>query len=121
MSMDPQGSQQEPSSETLQGPSPTVQLSATSDSVLRTPQLPSLPQQAKNLSGAIFRAVRALSQGQPVRSPEQTLEARLAVCRDCLDSTPRSADVKHRRCVHCGCFVFAKAKLITEACPRAKW
>lgn len=84
-------------------------------------QFPSLPRQARNAAGAIFRAVQALTQGQPVLSPEALLTARLTQCRGCPASTPPEAEVEHRRCLDCGCYLFAKAKLMTESCPRAKW
>ncbi|HPS78653.1 MAG TPA: hypothetical protein PLS53_10905, partial [Thermoanaerobaculaceae bacterium] len=84
-------------------------------------QFPSLPQQARNAAGAIFRAVRSLTQGQPTLSPEALLATRLAQCRACPASTPGTVDVEHRRCLDCGCYLFAKVKLMTEECPRAKW
>jgi len=82
---------------------------------------PPLPQQARNVAGAIFRALQALSQGEPVLSPEATLRARLTICRGCISSVPKEVDVEHRRCVACGCYLFAKAKLETETCPDARW
>lgn len=84
-------------------------------------QFPSLPQQARNASGAIFRAVRTLMSGQPVLSPEVLLLARLAICKGCTQSTPSTVEPEHRRCLDCGCYLYAKAKLISETCPLAKW
>jgi len=84
-------------------------------------QFPSLPQQARNAAGAIFRAVQSLTQGQQVLSPAALLMGRLDRCRVCPASTPGDVVVEHRRCLDCGCYLFAKAKLMTETCPRAKW
>jgi hypothetical protein len=84
-------------------------------------QFPSLPRQARNAAGAIFRAVRALSQGQQVLSPEALKQERLTICANCPMSEPRDKDVEARRCPACGCFLKAKTALVTEACPLAKW
>jgi hypothetical protein len=39
---------------------------------------------------------------------------RLAICESC-------ENYKEERCVLCGCFMKAKAKVLVASCPSAKW
>jgi hypothetical protein len=84
-------------------------------------KMPPWTTQAKNVGGAISRAVKALATNQPVLAPVDATSIRAQTCATCPDSTPRDAAVKDRRCTACGCFLAAKIALATESCPKGKW
>lgn len=50
------------------------------------------------------------------RSPEDLMEERMAICRECPFFNPRSV-----RCRKCGCFMSLKTTLKQAKCPEGKW
>lgn len=75
---------------------------------------PTLGRQAMNLAGAVGRTAGRWLRGERVLADEKQAAPRLATCVEC----DRLAD---GRCLECGCFVRAKAKLAAEQCPLARW
>jgi hypothetical protein len=72
--------------------------------------------QARNLAGAVGRAVIAAARGEAVRVDEAEYARRLEVCRGCSNF-----DAARNRCRRCGCRTAAKLRLAREACPEGKW
>jgi len=73
---------------------------------------------AANLFKAAGRVAHQALRGGHVLATDEVTLARLAVCR----AGRCGQYLKDRdRCVDCGCFVAAKAKLATETCPFAHW
>ncbi len=50
----------------------------------------------------------------PVRDPDEQKRIRLELCDPCEFK-------KDARCGKCGCYLRAKVKMATEACPVGKW
>lgn len=75
-----------------------------------TPTTPSLFEMSANLTGAVARFARS---GFRLADKLQ-VDERLASCRTC-------AEYRDGRCLLCGCFVAAKVRLLTEACPLGRW
>lgn len=78
-------------------------------------QPPSLLDKAVNLAVALFEHVAA---GMPLVDAE-TAEARLAICRTCLEFF----DAERVVCTHkkCGCQMEVKITWAEQACPIGKW
>jgi hypothetical protein len=70
--------------------------------------LPTLTQQAKNLTRSISRYIKS---GGGVVSQE-VKQKRLAICRGCEFYEP-----EEQRCLECGCYLQIKASLPSETCP----
>lgn len=73
-------------------------------------ELPSVSEMAANLAKDVGQWVRA---GAPV-SPQELTQQRLEVCRAC-------EFFQNDRCAKCGCFMKAKANMVTAKCPLGKW
>lgn len=69
---------------------------------------PTLAQMASNFSSAM---VRWAKKGFKTVSQEVYMK-RIKICSKCHGGW---------RCPHCGCFIKAKAALLTEKCPEGKW
>jgi len=87
-------------------------MEVTSGKKFRPPDMPTVPQMAKNAAGAIKDA--AFSGFKKV-SPEET-ERRKAICEDCELFNQDS-----RRCGACGCWIDFKSLLEAWHCPIKKW
>jgi len=82
-----------------------------------TPQkFPSLIKEAKNLAGCVGRAAKALVTHKKVLAPTEIRAERIAICEKCEYFAKDAV-----RCYKCGCKLFAKVALATEACPEGKW
>lgn len=73
-------------------------------------ELPSLPSMVANAAKDVGVWVAS---GAPM-SPQELIDSRLAVCRGC-------EFFKDNRCAKCGCFMKAKASMVTAKCPLGKW
>lgn len=81
-------------------------------------QMPGLTRMGLNLAGSLGRAAASVVSGRnPIAQP-LIAEARTQLCRTGACGRYSDAD---DRCYECGCYVTAKARLLTEACPRAVW
>ncbi len=78
----------------------------------RTPQYPSLFQQATNLAHAVGSVVASAVRGEPVSVPQEEQDRRLAICHGCDKYDPQQ-----HRCRICGCFANLKARLASQHCP----
>lgn len=83
----------------------------------RASELPSMPQRAANLGGAVVRTIRSVASGNRVKASPETIEKRKAICAAC----PHQIDGKCRRC---GCPVTSgggpiglKTEYLAECCP----
>jgi glycosyltransferase involved in cell wall biosynthesis len=107
-----------------------------------SPQEPALPpvrSMALSAAKAAGRAAAAVLEGRPVRAPRELEDRRLSVCWGGAGLEPSQTIEGH--CDHyrpsdgrcgsweddgttkegCGCFLTAKAKLLTEDCPAGRW
>jgi len=79
---------------------------------------PSLEQQAKNLaqfSWDLIKYVRE-NEGSPIAVNNEIYRERTAICKTC-----DKFDDLERRCMECGCYIPAKARIILDSCPLNKW
>ena len=74
---------------------------------------------ASFIAAAAKAAMGVLSTGKLVATPDARAE-RMAICEACSNFLA-SDGVLGARCAVCGCFLQAKAALITEDCPEEKW
>lgn len=81
-------------------------------------QYPSLGQQAKNLAGFSWELVKYIheSKGGALMVSDEHYQKRTSICKSC----PKFDD-SEKRCMECGCFIPAKAKIILDSCPLNKW
>jgi hypothetical protein len=86
-------------------------------------ELPSLIQQAKNLTVAYAKWLAA---GRPVRTPDQ-INALYDICEQCPTKRFTRSSLDKGRCSACGCWLkrgadkFNKLAWPTEACPDGHW
>ena len=80
-------------------------------------ELPSLPEQGKNLAKFTFEVVQdtVSLNGNPF-VPKEKYNERLKVCATCEHFIQKS-----KRCRQCGCFTEAKAKFTISKCTVQKW
>ena len=78
--------------------------------------LPSLPEQGKNLAKFTFEVVKDVVSlnGTPVFSTEEEQQERLSICKMC-------EFFSRNRCKQCGCYMNAKVKFASSKCPIQKW
>lgn len=81
-------------------------------------QYPSLGQQAKNLAQFSWDLMKYLhnNQGAPLMVSDEIYKERTAICKSC-----DKFDDLQNKCMECGCFIPAKAKLVLDSCPLNKW
>lgn len=81
-------------------------------------QYPSLGQQAKNLSQFSWKLIQYIhkNQGQPLTVSDEIYKERTAVCKSC-----NKFDDLENKCMECGCYIPAKARIILDSCPLNKW
>ena len=81
-------------------------------------QYPSLGQQAKNLANFSWELVQYITQNRDavLFVSDEVYKQRTEICRSC-----DKFDEFENKCVECGCYVPAKAKIILDSCPLNKW
>ena len=80
---------------------------------------PSLTEQGKNLLRSIGRAIEYFleeSEKKGISVTPKVFEERISICKSC-----EYCDISQKRCRECGCFIPAKARIVTESCPLEKW
>ena len=76
------------------------------------------------LEGAVKLAKAAVGMD---KADDVTISARRDICRECPKSEKRMSNqgrlamTKFSACQQCGCFITAKTRLASEACPVDKW
>lgn len=73
-------------------------------------------QKKSAIESVIGAALKWSQSGSPLRTTEE-LGACLSICRECEFYQPHPIAT----CGKCGCFLSAKARMATEACPLGKW
>jgi len=81
-------------------------------------QYPSIGQQAKNLAGFSWELIKYIheSKGGSLTVSDEQYHERTSICKSC----PKFDDLENR-CMECGCYIPAKAKMIIDSCPLDKW
>lgn len=81
-------------------------------------QYPSLIEQGKNLSKFTWDILNYITNNQEkvLFVSDEVYKERIATCKGC-----DKYDEFENRCVECGCYVPAKAKIILDSCPLNKW
>lgn len=86
----------------------------------RYTKLWSEPAEPPTIIGGVKKSAEAVAEwiaaGSPLRTTEELGEC-FDICRDCEEYQPHPI----ARCGKCGCFLSAKARMATEACPLGKW
>lgn len=87
------------------------------DGFIMQDDLPSLPEQGKNLAKFTFEVVQDVVSlnGNPFVEKE-TYKERLKICATC-----EHFNLNKKRCRKCGCFMESKAKFTISKCPIQKW
>jgi len=78
--------------------------------------MPSLLQQAKNLTSAVGRATQAVARGEKFLVSKRVKARRQKICDGC-----EFYDIDASRCAKCGCGTAYKLSMATEECPVGKW
>lgn len=71
---------------------------------------------AKGMSSLAIGAASSAMNGKKILSTLELAEKRLVICEKCPSLAKDSG-----RCMECGCFVKAKARISFEECPLEKW
>jgi len=79
---------------------------------------PSFGEQAKNLANFSWELVKYIHQNHNTTMfvSDEVYKERVNICKSC----ERFDDLENR-CMECGCYVPAKAKMILDSCPLSKW
>jgi len=79
---------------------------------------PPIGEQAKNLAKFSWDLIQYLNNNNlsPLTVSDKTYKARTTICKSC-----DKFDDLENRCMECGCYVPAKAKIIIDSCPLNKW
>ena len=75
--------------------------------------VPPMKTQVANLLGDLHKVIKN-EQGQPILASEETVKARMNICKSC-------GLYKDNKCTKCGCFMEAKAKFTALKCPIDRW
>jgi recombinational DNA repair protein RecR len=79
--------------------------------------LPSLPEQGKNLAKFTFEVVQdTVSLTSNPLVPKNEYKERLKICSTCEHFI-----LKNKRCKKCGCYMESKARFSIAKCPIQKW
>jgi len=81
-------------------------------------QYPSLVQQGKNLANFTWDLLNYITKNQEkvLFVSDEIYKERTTICKSC-----NKFDDLENRCMECGCYIPAKAKLILDSCPLEKW
>jgi hypothetical protein len=79
------------------------------------PELPPLLEQVTNLALAGRDVVLGFLKSGKIKASSEMMKDRMEVCLACDKLTDDF------RCSQCGCFIKAKAGLLTQDCPLRKW
>lgn len=81
-------------------------------------EYPSLPDQGKNLAKFGWDMLQHVfkNQDKTLFVSEEVYQERTEICKSC-----DRFDAQQSRCMECGCFIPAKAKMILDSCPMDKW
>jgi len=79
---------------------------------------PSLFDQAKNLAGFSWEVMKYIHehQGEVLFVTEDVYKERISMCRGC-----DKYDEMENKCIECGCYIPAKARVVLDSCPLEKW
>jgi len=80
----------------------------------KSPSMPPMRQQVRNLTEAVGRAVKAFATGEQVIANEELRKERISICEECNQ-------LSGTRCAKCGCYTNKKIILQTEKCPIGRW
>lgn len=72
----------------------------------------------KNFLQAIWRILVQIKSNKPLIVDKSVLKYRQSICNKCPFQIK---SLTYTKCSICGCFIKAKTKLITEACPKNFW
>ena len=90
----------------------------------KSKQGPSLPRMAGNFGKAKSRVAVAAVRNESILAGDLLYQNRIEICagNEILQKC-EYYDSRMNRCRHreCGCFIKAKAKLLTEKCPESRW
>lgn len=78
--------------------------------------LPSKAKMASSLLRSLKNVGKDVMQGKQVLANSAIAEKRITICNEC----PKFIQGQGR-CSLCGCYLKAKAKIASEACPIGKW
>ena len=81
-------------------------------------EFPSLVEQGKNLAKTVADVTRNVLNKRGIFATEEIKQERLKICDSCEWINTEKIN---KRCRVCGCFVFPKASIILEECPKGKW
>jgi len=79
-------------------------------------EMPSMIEQAKNLTVATIKVGKALYNGDDVLVSDKVKTERQKICDTC-----EFYEAQSKRCSKCGCATEYKLGLATEECPEGKW
>jgi Family of unknown function (DUF6171) len=81
-------------------------------------QYPSLAQQAKNLANFSWELLKYINQNHStvLVASDDVYKERTSICKSC-----ERFDDMENKCMECGCYIPAKARVILDSCPLGKW
>jgi len=81
-------------------------------------EYPSLGEKAKNLANFSWELVQYITQNRDavLFVSDEVYKERVEICKTC----DKFAEFENM-CTECGCYIPAKAKIILDSCPLAKW
>jgi hypothetical protein len=80
------------------------------------PNMPSIPQMARNLGQDIVKTVKSVAAGNAINADSQEANQRKSICNTC-EFFNKAQD----RCTKCGCFMAVKVYIKASNCPIGKW
>ena len=80
------------------------------------PNMPSIPQMAKNFGNDIIKNVKSVAAGNAINADQEEANKRKGICNSC-EFFNKAQD----RCTKCGCYMAVKVYLKASNCPIGKW
>ncbi len=79
---------------------------------------PPIGEQAKNLAQFSWELIQYIhkNRGGPLTVSDEVYHERTSICKSCI-----KFDDLENKCMECGCYIPAKAKMIIDSCPLDKW